>query len=61
MTSTEIENFAWGDAFAALTKRIWHAKYFSEDYVIPSPKLNEHQKKGSSPEIEVFFFFAKNR
>ena len=20
-------------------------KYFSEDYVIPSPKLNEHQKK----------------
>ena len=29
-------------------------KYFSKDYVILSPKLNEHQKK-SSPEIEVFF------
>ena len=27
-------------------------KYFSEDYVILSPKLNEHQKKiRSSPEI----------
>ena len=30
-------------------------KYFSEDYVIPSPKLRAHQKKRSSPEIEVFF------
>ena len=30
-------------------------KYFSEDYVIPSPKLNEHRKKRSSPEIEVVF------
>ena len=41
-------------------------KYFSEDYVIPSPKLNEDQKlfrqnqlktnkKRSSPKIEVFF------
>ena len=34
-------------------------KYLSEDYVIPSPKLNEHQKKRSSPEIEVFFFLTK--
>ena len=30
-------------------------KYVNEDYVIPSPKLNEHQKKRSSPEIEVVF------
>ena len=30
-------------------------KYFSEDSVIPAPKLNEHQKKSSSPKIEVFF------
>ena len=30
-------------------------KYFSENYVIPLPKLNEHQKKSSSPKIEVFF------
>ena len=28
---------------------------FSKDYVIPSPKLNEHQKEWSSPEIEVCF------
>ena len=32
-------------------------KYFSEDYVNPSPKLTEHQEKRSSPEIELFFFF----
>ena len=30
-------------------------KYFSVDYVIPSPKLNEHPKKRSSPEIEAVF------
>ena len=41
-------------------------KYFSEDYIIPSPKLNEHQKKkvfagnwsGFSPKLgeELGFF-----
>ena len=30
-------------------------KYFSKDYVIPSPRLTKHQEKKSSPEIEVFF------
>ena len=30
-------------------------KYFSEDYVIPSSKLNENKKIRSSPEIEVVF------
>ena len=27
-------------------------KYFSKDYVIPSPKVNEDQKKKSSAKIE---------
>ena len=31
-------------------------QYFSEDYVIPSPKLTEDQKKMSFPKIEVFSF-----
>ena len=30
-------------------------KYFSEDYVIPSPKLNENQKKRFSLKSKVFF------
>ena len=30
-------------------------KYFSEDYAIPSPKLNKHKKKRSSPKIETVF------
>ena len=30
-------------------------EYFSEDYLILSPKLYERQKKKSSPKIEVFF------
>ena len=30
-------------------------KYFSEDYVILSPKLSEHKKKRSSSEIEVVY------
>ena len=34
-------------------------KYFSEDYVIPSPKLNEHQKKGLRQKLK--WFFAKIR
>ena len=34
-------------------------KYFSEDYVIPSPKLNEHQKKGLRQKLK--YFFAKIR
>ena len=30
-------------------------KYFNEDYVIPSPKLNEHQKKGLRRKLKCFF------
>ena len=45
-------NFAWGDAFAALTN---FTKNFSGNDVFPSPKLNEDKKKRSSPEIEVIF------
>ena len=30
-------------------------KYFKEDYLISLPKLNKHQKKSFSPQIEVFF------
>ena len=36
-------------------------KYFSEDYIIPSPKLNEHQKKGLRQKFKCFFFVAKIR
>ena len=34
-------------------------KYFSKDYVIPSQKLNEHQKKGLRRKLK--WFFAKIR
>ena len=48
--------FCVGGCFCSLDQIAFGLqKYFREDYVIPSPKLNEHQKKGSSPEIEVFF------
>ena len=30
-------------------------KYFSKDYVVPSPKLNEHQKKGLRRKLKCVF------
>ena len=51
----KLYNFAWGDAFAALTKRIRNAKvrYFSGNSVFPSPKSNKDKKRSSS-KIEEF-------
>ena len=38
----KLQNFAWGDAFAAMKNAFGMRKYFSGNYVFPSPKLSEH-------------------